>query len=96
MKPIEQEQDLAVASAAAASGAIADILRFAREGEIFEGMAFDENTVFQLADGLNMALQIEWPRMSAIMEELHPADREQVELVNQLQGALGRFLEAWA
>ncbi len=84
----------AIAAAEAASGAAAELLRFAREGEIGRNFAFAENTIEDLADALKLAIAIELPRIARPDRDCG-ADPDGKELLGQLDHALWRFLEDW-
>lgn len=86
-----QEVRVAIAAAEAASNAAAELLRFVREGEDSDCFAFAEETCGLLASALQGALRIEHPRSRALAIE--HADQTGPEAINQLLGALERFLE---
>lgn len=85
------ETRVAIAAAEAATSAAAELLRFAREGEDSECFAFAEETCGLLASALQGALRIEHPR--ALTLAVEHADQTGPEAINQLLGALERFLE---
>jgi len=89
------ERDMATAAASQAAEATVELLRFSREGEHSPEFAFEEEAVAKLADALKIALDIEAQRLPACIDRFGD-DREASELLNQLQGALTRFLEGWA
>ncbi|WP_066483623.1 MULTISPECIES: hypothetical protein [unclassified Sphingomonas] len=82
----------ALAAASSAANALAELLRFAREGEppVANG-AFEPDTIEQLADALKLAIDVELPAVLA-----NGIDQEGAEMLAQLSAALARFLEGWA
>ena len=92
---MSDEREMAIAAASQASEAVVELLRFAREGEHSAEFAFEEEAVAKLADALKIALGIEASRLPACVDRFGE-DQESADLLNQLQGALTRFLEGWA
>lgn len=89
----ETEARVAIAAAEAAATATAELLRFAREGEDSELFAFAEETTALLASALQAALRIEHPRACNLAAD--HVDQTSPEAINQLLGALTRFLEVF-
>lgn len=87
------EPRVAIAAAEAAAAATAELLRFAREGEESTSFAFAEETTALLASALQAALRIEYPRACNLAAE-HD-DQASPEAINQMLGALTRFLEVF-
>lgn len=83
-------RSLALSAAMSATAALGDLLEFVREGEIAPCRDWETETIPQLADSLKMAIE------AAEGSGNGPADAEGSELLNQLKGALSRFLEGWA
>lgn len=88
------ESRVAIAAAEAAAAATPELLRFAREGEQSESFAFAEETTALLASALQAALRIEHPRACKLAAE--HGDQASPEAINQLLGALTRFLEVFS
>lgn len=81
-------RELALAAAGGAAAAAAELIRFAREGQLSDQFAVEPETIEQLADALKTLIDVEWPfatRRNDMMEEL-----------GQLSAALSRFIEGWA
>ncbi|MBE1208154.1 hypothetical protein [Aminobacter carboxidus] len=78
-----RKRDLAIAAASQAADALAELLRYAREGDGSMSGPFGTDVVEQLLDAAKMAAEIEgWPNR----------DEER----DQVYGALVKFLEGWA
>ncbi|ABD25074.1 hypothetical protein Saro_0627 [Novosphingobium aromaticivorans DSM 12444] len=88
-----QEARVAIAAAEAAANAAAELLRFAREGEDSSCFAFAEETVALLASAMQAALRLEYPRACILAAEHE--DQTSPEAINQMLGALTRFLEVF-
>jgi len=80
----------AIAAAHAASTALEELLRFAREGALSNAFAFTDETVLQLADALRLAIGIEQPRRA------DAGDRDGAETLGQLAHAIFVFTEDWS
>jgi hypothetical protein len=80
----------AIAAAHAASTALEELLRFAREGALSEAFAFADETVAQLADALRLAIGIEQPRRAGA------GDQAGAETLGQLAHAIFIFTEDWS
>lgn len=91
--PCTAERRAAIAGAEAAAIATAELLRFAREGEESSCFAFAEETTALLASALQAALRLEYPRACALAAEHQ--DQTSPEAINQLLGAVTRFLEVF-
>jgi hypothetical protein len=91
--PCGAEKRIALAAAEAAASATAELLRFAREGEECPSFAFAEETTALLASALQAALRIEHPRACTLAAE--HGDQTSPEAINQMLGALTRFLEVF-
>lgn len=76
----ERKQTIVLAAIQQASAALVSLAHIAREGEHDD----TPNTIELLADALKLAIEAEAPT------ESEPGD------VNQLHGALTRFLDGWA
>lgn len=85
------EQGKAIAAAEAATHTAADLLRFAREGEQPDGLAFDLDTIELGASALKAMIEIELPRLRQ-----KGSDGDGQELLGQLHHALFVFLDGWA
>lgn len=85
----------AVAAAQSAATATAELLRYAREGACATSFNLEPDTLEQLADALRLAIEIEFPA-AQLRAAGFDGDVEGKQLMNQLHGALERFLEGWA
>lgn len=84
-------QMVAVSAAGQATEAVAELLRFVREGAQHRRPPFgDVEVVELLADALKLALEVEGAEIGNAL--VHPDD---TECRNQLLGAVTRFLEGW-
>jgi hypothetical protein len=88
-----EETTAAIAGAAEAAEATAELLRFAREGDHSDSFAFDAEVVVLLAGALRKAIAIELPRAPKLLE-ISPYDT--AEALRQVDAAIARFLEDWA
>lgn len=85
-----RNRDLAIAAASQAAEALAELLRYAREGDGSMSGPFGTDAVEQLLDAAKMAMEIEgWPTGSGFELETR-AERAQV------YAAVAGFLEGWA
>ena len=91
MPQTPQETLEATAAAEATAHLTLDLLRFAREGEQPDGLAFDLDTITLAADAARKVVGLERPRLAAKAD-----DPEGLELLDDLHAALTRFLEGWA
>lgn len=91
--PCASESRVALAAAEAAASATAELLRFAREGEQSDSFAFAEETTALLASALQASLRLEYPRACKLAAE--HGDQTSPEAINQMLGALTRFLEVF-
>lgn len=86
-----EARQVALASASQATEAVAELIRFAREGAQTRRPPFgDVEVVEQLADALKMAIEVEHAELADDLS--HPDD---AEMRNQLLAALSRFLDGW-
>ena len=84
--------EAAIVAAAQATEATAELLRFAREGEINDRNAFDAevDVVAKLAEALKLALEIEdHPRADTYL------DADELALLNNLKAATAAFIAGW-
>lgn len=87
-----ERRDRALAAAASATDAVAELVRYTREGPQHRRPPFgDVEVVELLADALKMVLEVENAELGDDLG--HPDDAEQR---NQLLAAVSRFLEGWA
>lgn len=96
--PCVVEQSAAIVAAAAASCATAELLRFAREGQMSPSFAFAEETVALLGSAMLAALKIEHPRACTLARDFAgdcPASQEGPNAILEMQRALTRFLEVF-
>ncbi|AMS41206.1 hypothetical protein [Aminobacter aminovorans] len=78
-----RNRDLAIAAASQAADALAELLRYAREGDGSMSGAFGTDVVEQLLDAAKMAAEIEgWPNSH--------------EERGQVYASIADFLEGWA
>lgn len=87
-KAENRRRQLALAAAAQASEATAELVRFAREGDNIPPPFGETEVVMQLADALKLAIDVE-----------HHHDPDSLiadEERNQLYGALTKYIEGWA
>lgn len=91
--PCSSESRVAIAAAEAAASAAAELLRFAREGEDSSCFAFAEETIALLASAMQAALRLEYPRACILAAEHE--DQTSPQAINQMLGALTRFLEVF-
>lgn len=92
---MNRETEMAICGAQSASDAVAELLRFAREGAIGPDFAFGDNTILDLSMALLAALHIERPRLKN-PDRVHGEDSEGAELLDGLETALATFMEGWA
>lgn len=78
----------AIAAAQSATLAAAELLRYAREGEISSTFTVEPETIEPLADALRAAIEID--------SDAAHARGDFVELLAEFRAALDRFLEGWA
>lgn len=85
--------DRALAAASEATEAIAELIRYAREGAHYRQPPFGDVDVAELlADATKAALEIEQSEHEEQGPEAHPDDAEER---NWFLGAIGRFLDGW-
>ncbi len=84
-------EEAAIVAAQQATEAVAELLRFHREGAFSERSAFAEEVVGKLAEALNLAMEIEGdPEQSGYL------DWEEVEWFRKLKQAVTAFISGWA
>jgi hypothetical protein len=89
-----EEQGKALAASELLANALAEVLRFAREGEMSPAFAFADDTISFLAEALAIAAELEAPRLTN-PERQFEADADGAEQLGQLIGACRRFIEGW-
>lgn len=82
--------DAALIAAGQASEAVADLIRFARDGECGDEPPFEVEVVGKLAEALKLAIEIHGEPTGRTYPDL-----EEIELLRPLQAALTRFIEGW-
>lgn len=85
-------QEAAIVAAAQATEATAEILRYAREGDINERNAFDPETdvTLKLAEALKLSLDIDdHPRPDTYL------DADEIALLTNLKAATTAFIAGW-
>lgn len=88
---IPDEKAMAITAAESATHVAADLLRFAREGEQPDGLAFDLDTIELGARLLSNLVAIELPRLRE-----KDSDDDGARLLVLLARDLLNFLDGWA
>lgn len=87
---LEAIRDLAIAAASQASEGVAELLRYAREGDGSMNSPFGIDCVEQLLDAAKMAMEIEgWPTGCGYEPETRVERRRTYD-------AISKYLEGWA
>lgn len=85
-----RNRDLAIAAASQASEGVAELLRYAREGDGSMNSAFGTDCVEQLLDAAKIAMEVEgWPGGCGFEAETREERR-------QIYDEICKFLEGWA
>ena len=81
--------DAALIAACQASDAIAEVLRFVKEGPAYDTSPFNDDPVAKLAEATLAIAQIEANTCQVI-------DEDEREALGQLAAACAKFIEGWA
>lgn len=84
--------EAAIVAASQASEAVAELLRFAREGAHSQTSPFGEEVVAKLAESLKLALDIEDGLQA---DQATYLDDDEIEQLGNLKIAVAAFLEGW-
>lgn len=81
---------LAIVAAEQAAEGMSEMLRFAREGVGHHSYCFEPDTIEKFAEALRTMVTIELVHFDRAKDPVG------AEMLNQLSGAVDRFLEGWA